>query len=323
MPAAISTDMSKENLKRDKLLIAVRNRLLCVLKLATTSAVAYFGAISNPANATLIMGTYNNGTLYVASDSCMTCQNGGAIQQYKVKKLFRVSDYCCVSICNNYGGFIKMPQTTNVALCLFPEQLGSLCAQLEAETNDQVKIATVNAEFAVIYENFILNSISKTDLETRLTYWGYDRSAQEFFVDSYSFDPSIGTNIPTRVVAFRRGNETIGSPLTLTAEVGFLSALIVPIASHAADLPDDKLAPLRTSAFRQEVEQVFQETPMEPNRVEQFMLELFELHKNHAQHFDYDKGWIDEPYVFFVVATNGIINRSFFHKKSAFQASGR
>jgi hypothetical protein len=303
---------------------AVRNRLFCWLKFGVTSAVAYFSAICNPANATLIMGTYNNGTLYVASDSCMTYQNGNTIQQFKVPKLFKISDYCCVSICNNYGGFVRIPQSTNVAFCLFPEQLANLCAQSNFETNDEIKIATVNARFATIYANFLLNCVSKTDLETRLTYWGYDRSAQRFFVDSYLFDPSTGTNIPTRVVAFRRGNESIGTPLTLTAEVGFLSALIFPVASHSVDSSDDKLAPLRTVAFRQEVEQVFQETPMEPDRIVQFMLELFELHKNHAQHFDYDKGWIDEPYVFFLVTTNGNIIKSFVHRqKTADQASDR
>jgi hypothetical protein len=276
----------------------------------------YLCAAAIKIHATLIMGTFNNGTLYVASDSCMTYQNGSYIQQFKIEKLFKVSDFCCVSICNNYGGYVSTPQKTNSTLYLLPNELNRLCTGIPPGITDQSKIATINAQFAMVYANYLANRLStdSNNLETRLTYWGYDRFENRFFIYSYLFDSSTGTNSPAKVVALNRGHENTGSPLTLTAEVGFLSALIVPILTNPADPPDDKLAPLRTQAFRQEVKQVFEEVPMKPDQVIQFMLELFELHKNHAKHFDYDKGWIDEPYVFFVVTPNGIVSTSFVHR---------
>jgi hypothetical protein len=255
------------------------------------------------ANATLIIGAFNNETLFVASDSCMTFQAGERLQQFKVPKLFKVSDRCCVSICNRYGGYIRIPQTTNVVQFLLPKELSKICSQYSAsETNLEVGIDQVNSHFAIVYHYYVANRLdADPNPETRLTYWGYDQTHQRFFAESYLFEPSSGTNVPPKIVAFARGSERIGAPLTLSAEVGFLSALIVPVATHR-EQPDDKMIPLRTQAFRDEVEQiVVQETPMPPQRVIQFMLELFELHKNHAPHFDYDKGWIDEPYVFFVI----------------------
>ena len=130
------------------------------------------------ANATLIIGAFNNETLFVASDSCMTFQAGERLQQFKVPKLFKVSDRCCVSICNRYGGYIRIPQTTNVVQFLLPKELSKICSQYSAsETNLEVGIDQVNSHFAIVYHYYVANRLdADPNPETRLTYWGYDQT---------------------------------------------------------------------------------------------------------------------------------------------------
>jgi hypothetical protein len=80
------------------------------------SIVALLG-FSLPSMAGLTIGIYNNDAWFVASDSMVTyIANDGTEKTYIGRKVFQTSDSHCVSIANNYGGFVRATNTGKISL---------------------------------------------------------------------------------------------------------------------------------------------------------------------------------------------------------------
>jgi hypothetical protein len=253
--------------------------------------------------ATLIIGLYNNDAVYLASDSLMTQTQGNGTQRtFNVRKIFPISDTYCVSIANNYGGFMQQLNTRGISLLLFPAELAIMCSNAcSVKQPSQSKITAIVSGFNLKYCEYMQNRLAPPtigeDVATRLCFWGYDDSRKAFICYSYLFN---GTNqLPQESTFFVRGTNHVGSALTLQGEATFLPKLL-----YAKDGP---LAQLRPDEISSTIGSVMAEIPIAENRVTNCILQMFALQKTHAAAYSADKAWVGEPYVIYKLTKQGIV----------------
>jgi hypothetical protein len=211
------------------------------------------------------------------------------------KKVFSVANTCCVSIANNYGGFVRDEATGRISLLFLPKELESACNEMRQSTEPlQNTITNFLAGFKSKYDDYmrrqLLDGTTNQDTSTRLVFWSYDDSRKIFFGSSYLFK---GTNHTVLETVFERGTNSVGGPLSFQGEDSFLPGFIRS--------EDKQMAALRSEEFTKTITAILAESPLAEDRVVNCMLEMFRLHKAYAPLFSSEKGWIGEPYVIYKI----------------------
>jgi hypothetical protein len=285
--------------------ISVRRRGRC-LKALLGSILVLSLAPCNRLKATLVIGIYNNDALYVGGDSLVT--QGGA-NRSRTDKIFLVSQTCCVSIANNYGGYVRDANSGKVSLVSLPQELGTICSNALPIQPLESRIINIVTEFGNKYKDCVMRRLGSGttdgDNETVLCFWGYDNLKNSFFSYGWRFS---GTNRSSQVL-FDNGSEPrIGGPITFQGETSFPAGLIYPIVGPPRDGTEpDKLSAFRTEELHRTIGEIYSNFPIATERVVNCMLLIFELHKNHAATFTTDKGWIDEPYVIYKITRGATV----------------
>jgi hypothetical protein len=256
-----------------------------------------------PGMATLIIGLYNNDAMFLASDSRATyVEANGTQKTFTVRKLFAMSDTYCVSIVNNYGGYVQETRTGRISLLLFPAELAIMCSNAYSVKQPiQSKITSIVSDFHLKYCEYMQKKLaprtSGEDMATRLCFWGYDDSRKGFVCSSYLFDRT--NQVPQESTFFVRGTNHMGSAVSLQGESTFLPAVLYG--------ENKALAQLRTDEFTSTIGPIMAEVPIAENRITKFILQMFDLQKTHAAAYSSDKGWVDEPYIIYKLTKEKIL----------------
>jgi hypothetical protein len=255
--------------------------------------------------ASLVICIYNNNELYVASDSCSTVVPkietiNSPVMQFQTKKIFKVTDTCCVSITGDFGMSLSNQITGQMSKIFLPNGLETVCSNLNLAAEPlQSDIATVISRFNVRYSDYVNQALatggnSKDINGTRICFWGYDGSTHEFFGSSCYFN---GTNDIILEAAF----DSASSPnyIGLQGEDAFLPSVI---------RGPEKFAELHSNEFSKTIKDIYRGTPVSEASMMNCILEMFHLHKTYAAQMSSDKGWIGEPYVIYKITDKGLVN---------------
>jgi hypothetical protein len=255
--------------------------------------------------ASLVICIYHNDELYVASDSCSTFvpKTGTVndpVMQFQTKKIFKVTDTCCVSITGDFGMSLSNQITGQMSKTFLPNELENICSNLNLAAEPlQSDIATVISRFNVRYSDYVNQVLatrgnSKDINGTRICFWGYDGSTHEFFGSSCYFN---GTNDIILEAAF----DSASSPnyIGLQGEDAFLPSMI---------REPEKFAELHSDEFSKTIKGIYRGTPVSEESMMNCILEMFHLHKTYAAQMSSDKGWIGEPYMIYKIADKGLVN---------------
>lgn len=259
--------------------------------------------ISPLSMATLIIGIYNNGTVYLASDSQMMARESNDTNAtLRVRKVFPISDTYCVTIANNYGGHIEDPITIQRSILLFPTELAIMCSNAHsAKRPIQSRIASLVADFDVRYSEYIQKKVPKTrggkDVATLLSFWGYDDSRKAFICYSYYFEET--NQLPRESTFLVRGTNHIGGAIALEGEARFLPAVI--------GAKDGPLAQLKSAELGTFFEAIIAEVPIAESHMTNCIVQMFELQRKYAAAYSTDKGWVGEPYMIYRLTTNKFV----------------
>jgi hypothetical protein len=240
--------------------------------------------------ASLVIGIFNNDTLFVAADS--QASELSSDKKMIHRKIFKASDTCCVAITGQLGSTYKKDSQV-VGRVMLSEDLELISREVCLTTNlPREKISRVVSKFDSRYREFCAWQ-RKTGFEVQLThlcFWGYDRMATNFFCGSYVYS---NTNV-VYSVPFQRGAKAAGKPIMFVGENEFLPALISAKSGPLKELKSHEFERLTSEILNEE-------SPVPEREIEHYILELFDLHSKYAAKFSANKGRIGEPYVIFKI----------------------
>lgn len=243
----------------------------------------------NISEGTVIIGIYNNNTLYVASDSHVVgLTNNGSSNGFS--KIFRVSDKCLVSIGNNYGGVIRDVATKRDIIYYLPNELSKICNDSFVLNPLQTRMTNIINKFEWAYHYYMQqktnNAIEIRNLSTWIQFWGYDDVRSNFFGTSYFFDR---TNKIEYQVFFETGTTNqYGNISIFSDSPNFLAEF--------TDFRNTQYAALWPDGYMQTGLSVYAGFPLEEGVLRKFILQMFECQTKYASQHNSHPSIIGEPY---------------------------
>jgi hypothetical protein len=248
------------------------------------------------AHATLVIAIFNDNSFYVASDTLIrsTVQAHG-------RKIFKVSDTCCVSIANCYGGQVEELSGKMTVLYL-PKELKTIADQSTIISPLQCRITNIVESFNKAYRDFFWRKVGnweEKDISTRLCFWGYDKTNQEFFASTYFLNK---TNAIESHKIFEHGQQSVGANIFIISGQGseiFLASFM--------NLGDEKFKELRPAGFVELMVQVQLGNPVTESEMKKFILMMFDCHKKYAAKYSNDKSHVDAPYEIYKISRDDCV----------------
>jgi len=237
--------------------------------------------------------------MYVGADSLVSLKRAETTNVVgTTTKLFVVSETCCASMENCYGGFIQNPAGGNPTLVFLPAELTRICKNDSAIQEPlAVKIERVVSNFTLPFRTYV-SSVGCTNCETRVTFMGFDKDREEFFMWSYVF---TGTNAPAlnRVWAIGKGDAK-GRFVAQGQESFFGTLFSLPPGG------EDKLAALRTQQFVKTRNDIDDGLAVPEQEVVSWILEILNADEKWAIPLGFDDRPIGGPYLIVKITGEGM-----------------